>query len=91
VGDMGDVFRDMREHKRATRDERFQKNMQALMDSGVGFSYDPERNPHVVLLRAEGVSIDFYPGTGRWKDNLRGQAVGRGGAAAMLRGLRPAG
>jgi hypothetical protein len=87
MGDMGDDFRAMREHRRACRDARFQRNMRDLEDSGVKYDYDPERNPTVVLIRTGGASADFYPGTGRWKDNNRGQAVSGGGARAMLRRL----
>lgn len=85
MGDMGDLFRDLREDKKQRHEEAYEKNMQVLAESGI----ECQVRPTTVLFRsASKPRVDFYPHTGRWKvlpTTKNGKArMMRGGAKAFL-------
>lgn len=81
-----DIALAWKEHKEAMKEEkqeRHTKNMDVLVESGIPFTVT---NLYTVLLfREEGKpKVDFYPGTGRWRNVGVGAVTFRGGATAFL-------
>ena len=79
MGDMGDVFRDMKEAKKTFKQENMKNNMDILNKSGI--SYSTHNNGwHIIIdlsncfraqvRRAVGAPampiIHFYPSTNKW-------------------------
>lgn len=74
MGDMGEYFRDWREHKRERKETGRAMALRILEESGIAFETLSENGPH--LRFAEG--FDFWPSTGNWihrETQLRGFGV----------------
>lgn len=61
MGELGEIFREMKEQKQKKRHNNMHNSLRVLGSKGVGF----ESLNHGYHLRVEGV-IDFYPTTGLW-------------------------
>lgn len=57
-------------------------NMKVLRDSEIPFR--ETNGGETILFREDGVCIDFYPSTGRWREPRKNKTY-RGGASALLR------
>ena len=83
MGDMGDDFRVMREHRKELH-EKWHKANRSLIDAS-GLPY--EDKGEALLFRIGSVSADFYPSTGRWR--VAGERdTYRGGGRVFLNWLR---
>jgi len=74
VGDMGEVFREGRLHSIMKRAANREQSAQILKRAEVAFQ--TKNNGAHLIVAHEGKTVDFYPGTGAWKD--RTGAEGRG-------------
>jgi hypothetical protein len=64
MGDMGDVFRMMRENKKENHARFKESNIKNIIDSKIPCTIKDE----VVLFREQGKPhIDYYPSSNRWK------------------------
>ena len=67
MGDMGEIFREMKADRQDRHRTYWAKNMSALEKSGLEFRV---ANRECVLFRETGKpSVDFYPSTGRYRVN----------------------
>lgn len=64
MGDMGDDFRAMREHSKEKRADNRESSADALKRAGVSFDIR-NRGAHLIV-KHNGIRIDFWPGTGKW-------------------------
>lgn len=62
MGDMKEVFNDMKQDKKERHAKWYEANMKIIRDSGFIFIEHP-----TALLFRDKVNADFYPHTGRWK------------------------
>jgi hypothetical protein len=80
MGDMGEIFKEFREHKKEQRDKRWADNEKQIIKSGI--PYRKTYTETCYLFREDGKpKVDFYPSTGRWRCNNRTYS---GGAKAFL-------
>ena len=86
MGDMGDDFRAMRDHRKERHARWHRLNRAAIDASGIPYTDRDE----TLLFRLDGVSADFYPSTGRWREPGN-QYTYRGGAQAFLAWLKSVG
>lgn len=75
MGDMGEVFRALREHGQDKRASNRESSAQVLIDRGVAYT-SHNAGAHLVVTH-NGVTVDFWPGTGRWIGR-NGWGEGRG-------------
>lgn len=78
MGDMGEIFNDLREMKKEKRASNTEQSTAILQRSGVVFS-SPNGGTHLVVLAGPHV-VDFWPSTGLWiirkaKTNARQRGV----------------
>lgn len=59
-----------------------EENIQVLDEQSISFLYN--ETSKVVLIREGRNSIDFYPTTGKWKDNNDHQKVSHGNARKLI-------
>lgn len=59
MGDMGEIFRAMREHKKETKQARKHWALQVLDDNRIEYQVLSENGPHLRLGE-----FDFWPSTG---------------------------
>lgn len=69
MGDMGEVFNDMREFKKAKRASNTQSSTELLEKHGISFQ-SKNGGAHLVVW-AGNYDVDFWPSTGLWI--VRGQ------------------
>lgn len=85
MGDMGEIFRELKEVKKEQRQYRYEKNLEILKNHSSKIKY---KHKHTVcLFREKGKPlVDFYPHTGRWKVVGKENTghVYRGGAKPFL-------
>lgn len=64
MGDMGDIFNDMRKHKKETHARYKSENMRVIADSKIPCTVKDE----VILFREHGKpKVDYYPSSNSWK------------------------
>jgi hypothetical protein len=87
MGDMGDYWRDHRDHARKERQQRHRdwhrENRAAIDASGIAYADRGE----TLLFRIGAVRADFYPSTGRWRVP-GGKRTFSGGAQKFIAWLR---
>jgi hypothetical protein len=84
MGDMGDIFNDLRAHRKEQRQERADKAPEQIAKlEHLGFMVR-ELSPHGPHLRII-ESVDYWPSTGKWRF-LKGRARGHG-FDSLLRAL----
>ena len=85
MGDMGDIFRDIRAYKKRERERRAIGNMKTLANHGI--EYHEWNGGYILLIYPKGskAPASFYPTTGRW--TFRGRTY-RGGANSFVHWLR---
>ncbi len=67
MGDMADVFNDMREASKAKRTDNRVQGAIALMEAGIHYTVHND-GAHIVIPRAKPfVYVDYWPGTGLWQ------------------------
>jgi hypothetical protein len=81
MGDIGDLFKELREHKRAKRASNTKQSTQALINAGVQFT-SLNGGVHLLVMAADGSRIDFWPSTGLWK--LRSSNVKHRGVFRLI-------
>ena len=81
MGDMKDVFKDMKREKRSRHADMHTQNRKIIRDSCIHFL---DRDEALLFRGDEKPWVDFYPSTGRWR--TPGSSIThRGGAQAFLR------
>ncbi len=83
MGDMGDDFRAMREHRKQQHADWHRENRALIDASGIPYTDRDE----ALLFRLDGVRADFYPSTGRWRVP-GGKRTFSGGAQKFIAWLR---
>ena len=77
MSDIGDDFKALREIKQAKKESNRKSSTPMLSDAGYQFE---TRNGGIhLIIKHQGVTIDYWPSTGKW--------IPRGGTAS--RGIRP--
>lgn len=66
MGDMGEIFNDMKELKKERRASNTEKSTQLLIDAGIEFE-SKNGGAHLVVNQAQGLKADFWPSTGLWQ------------------------
>lgn len=74
MGDMGEVFREMREAGKKKRASNRESSAQQLINHGIKFT-SHNCAAHLIVEGKDGL-IDFWPGTGKFI--IRGGRKGRG-------------
>lgn len=65
MGDMGEVFRDLREATKRKKQNSLEQNTQTIKESGL--EYRILNNGYHIKVRIKGQPIvDFWPSTNRW-------------------------
>lgn len=82
MGDMGDVFRDMRKDKQNRHTEMHTTNRYVIGESGLYFA---DRGETLLFRQPDKPRVDFYPSTGRWKNIDDNNKIHKGGAKAFLK------
>ena len=80
MGEMGEIFNVHNQAKKTRHREYHRVNTDILVKSGLKYkiaSYE------CYLFRGEKISVDFYPSTGRWKDNKTGRMF-KGGSHNLI-------
>ena len=80
MGDMGDDFRVMHKAKKERHAEMHKKNTAILNKSGLKHR---KISHECYCFREQDLKVDFYPSTGRWRDQLTGK-VYKGGAHNLI-------
>lgn len=83
MGDMGDDFRAMRKASQDKRARNREYSAKAL--TGAGIRYESKNGGAHLIVRHEGRTADFWPGTGKY--SIRGGKQGRG-VFNLIRALR---
>ena len=65
MGDMGEVFSAMKEHKKERRKSNTEKSTQILVDSGIEFE-SKNGGAHLIVMQKNGLRVNFWPSTGLW-------------------------
>ena len=78
MGDMGEIYSDLRELKRKKRASNTEHSTSLLQRAGVVFS-SPNGGTHLIVLAGLNI-VDFWPATGLWvirkvKTNARRRGV----------------
>ena len=83
MGDMGDMFRDMKEQNKERRAERGAKNRERL--GGLEYTVELRDLATVARVFFDGDWVDFWPSSGKWffRDGERGSGFG-----SMIAGIR---
>lgn len=71
MGDMGDVFRAMRDSRKEINRARFE-NIHANLSS-IGFDYEIKNEGHHVIFTVGKVKFDFWPSTGKFMSRNNGK------------------
>ena len=79
MGDMAESFKAINERRKERHANMFTKNVQIIDQSGM--KYEWSSNDKTCMLFRDGIKIDFYPHTGRWKYNNK---MHKGGAGKMI-------
>jgi len=66
MGDMGEMFREMRKSHQATKQSRGQARTADLIARGIPFATQAAGNKLVITL-PDGQIVDAWPTTGKWK------------------------
>ena len=74
MGDMGDIFNEMRQHSQEKRASNRENPVQILTEHGIEFE-SKNIGAHLIV-KHDGKTVDFWPGTGKW--NVRDGRQGRG-------------
>lgn len=64
MGDMGDTFRAMREHRQKKHQDWNRRNTSIIGESGIPYL---DRGETFCFREAGQPMVDFYPSTGRWR------------------------
>lgn len=91
MGDMGEMYRDWREHKAEKRANNRALGYEALRERGYQFK-TCNGGAHLVVSASHGVVIDFWPGTGKWiaRAEHGGRAMRGHGLGNLMRHFPPA-
>ncbi len=84
MGDMGDIFNDMKVCSQEKRCNNRLSSAELLRSRGVEF-VSKNDGAHLIIDNR----IDFWPGTGKW--NFRGEAKYHRGVFKLLKRLKQAG
>lgn len=84
MGDMAEVFNEMREIKRQKRKSNTAYSTRMLQDSGIEF-VSHNAGVHLVLTKGEQF-IDYWPSTGLWL--LRGKSNKRRGIEKLIKYMK---
>ena len=81
MGDMGDYYRDWREHRKVTKEKRWHQNLTRIEKLGKQFKFNYTHNPAngQIVISYEGETVDFYASTGTWLHRgtkMRGSGIG---------------
>jgi len=82
MGDMGEVFNEMKRYKQERRASNTEKSTQILVDRGVKFD-SKNGGAHLIVYADCGKVIDFWPSTGKFR--VRGQKKFQGGVFKLLK------
>lgn len=82
MGDMGEVFNEMKRMKKERRASNTESSTNLLIDKGVKFEAK-NFGAHLVVHGKDGRLIDFWPSTGKFR--VRGHKRFQGGVFKMLR------
>lgn len=74
MGDMGDIFKALKEDRKIKKDSNRVSSTQILEDHGIEFE-SKNHGVHLIITCDTG-KIDFWPSTGKWTP--RGERSGRG-------------
>ena len=74
MGDMGDIFKSLKEDRRVKKSSNKESSTQILIDNGIEFE-SKNNGVHLIITCRSG-KIDFWPSTGKWTP--RGERDGRG-------------
>ena len=64
MGDMGEIFNDMKEESKDRRSSHREQSPLMLEDAGIQFE-SKNKGAHLIVEGSE-CFIDFWPGTGKW-------------------------
>lgn len=79
MSDLGETFRAMNAESKERRTRNRENSAQMLQAAGIEFR-SANRGAHLMIKRPDGGRIDFWPGTGKWIDNV---------SHSKKRGVRP--
>lgn len=65
MGDMGDMFKVMKQHSKDRRSSNREQSPQLLRLEGIDF-IRKNGGTHLLVYGNNDTTIDFWPGTGRW-------------------------
>jgi len=86
MGDMADVFNDMRAASKEKRASNREQGPLRLKEAGIAFSVHND-GAHIVISRNRPfVDVDYWPGTGAWR--ARGWTYSKRGVANLIAFLR---
>ena len=74
MGDMGEIFNAAKQDSQQRRASNRKNSAKLLSDAGVKFE-SKNLGAHLIIKRSD-VTVDFWPGTGKW--HVRGGRQGRG-------------
>lgn len=84
MGDMADVFNDLRKFKQEKRRSNTAYSTNMLRENGIEFAVN-NGGIHLVLTKADQV-IDYWPSTGLWW--IRGTSNKRRGIAKLIKYMK---
>jgi len=83
MGDMGDVFRAMRDDSKERRASNRKNGAQMLLDAGITF-LEKSDGEHLII-ETESQVIDLWPGTGKW--TVRGSNKYQRGVRSLIKSV----
>lgn len=82
MGDMGDIFNSMKKKSKDKRASNREYSAKLLRDNNISFT---EHNDGAHLIVVNGSrTVDFWPGTGKWRDRAGREARGVNQLVAYL-------
>lgn len=87
MGDTGDYWRDLAPHMKAVSQAKRASHRDKAPEilKGVGIDFESRNDGAHLIVKGEGTTIDFWPGTGLWK--VRHTTIQRRGVFPLLRYL----
>lgn len=90
MSELGDLYHEWNKDKQEKRRRNRSRSAALLTDRGYAFTSRNE-GAHLIVTAAMGVTIDFWPGTGKWiaRVSRGGHAIRGYGVANLMREFKP--
>lgn len=72
--DAGDMWREHKKLRQEKRASNRDASAKILMEEGI--AYDNKNMGAHLIVKHNGITVDFWPGTGKWKDRIGKQGRG---------------